>query len=37
VKQARFDDPDDILFTDLYQPEGVSAAGDEEAAAARLA
>jgi hypothetical protein len=27
----------DILFTDVYQPEGISASGDEEAAAARLA
>jgi hypothetical protein len=29
--------PEDILFTNVYQPEGISAAGDEEAAAARLA
>ncbi len=36
VKQVTLEQPD-IFFTDVFQPEGVSAAGDEEAAAARLA
>ena len=36
VKQVTLEEPDDILFTDVYQPEGISVAGDEEAAAARL-
>jgi nitric oxide reductase subunit B len=36
VKQVTLEEPDDILFTDVYEPEGISAAGDEEAAAARL-
>jgi hypothetical protein len=37
VGQVTLEEPEDILFTDVYQPAGVSAAGDEEAAAARLA
>jgi nitric oxide reductase subunit B len=37
VKQVTLEQPDDILFTDVLQPEGISAAGDEEATAARLA
>jgi nitric oxide reductase subunit B len=37
VTQVTLEQPDDILFTDVLQPEGISAAGDEEAAAARLA
>jgi hypothetical protein len=37
VKQVTLEQPEDILFTNVYQPEGISAAGDEEAAAARLA
>jgi nitric oxide reductase subunit B len=36
VKQVTLEEPDDILFTDVYQPEGIGVAGDEEAAAARL-
>ena len=30
------EEPDDILFTEVDQPEGVPKAGTEEAAAARL-
>ncbi len=37
VKQVTYDEPDDILFTVVSEPEGVSAFGDDEAAAARLA
>jgi nitric oxide reductase subunit B len=36
VKQVTLEEPDDILFTEVIVPEGVSAFGDEEAAAARL-
>ena len=30
------EEPEDILFTEIAQPEGVPTAGAEEAAAARL-
>jgi hypothetical protein len=30
------DEPDDILFTEVHEPEGVAGATDAEAAAARL-
>ena len=36
VKRVTFDEPDDILFTEVDEPEGVAAMGDEEAAAAKL-
>jgi hypothetical protein len=36
VKQVTLEEPDDILFTEVREPQGVSAFGDEEAAAARL-
>ena len=36
VKHVTLDEPDDILFTDVHEPEGVPAATDAEAAAARL-
>jgi nitric oxide reductase subunit B len=35
VKQVTYEEPD-LLFTEVSQPEGVSAFGDEEATAARL-
>jgi nitric oxide reductase subunit B len=36
VKQVTLEEPDDILFTEIHQPEGIAAIGDEEAAAARI-
>jgi nitric oxide reductase subunit B len=36
VKHVTLDEPDDILFTEVHEPEGVAAATDAEAAAARL-
>ena len=36
VKQVTLEEPDEILFTEVAEPEGVAAMGDEEAAAARL-
>jgi nitric oxide reductase subunit B len=36
VRQVTLDEPDDILFTEVGEPEGVPSMGDEEAAAARL-
>ena len=30
------EEPEDILFTEIAEPEGVPAMGDDEAAAARL-
>jgi nitric oxide reductase subunit B len=36
VKQVTLEEPDDILFTDIHQPEGVPAVGGAEASAARL-
>ena len=36
VKRVTLEEPDDILFTEVDEPEGVAAMGDEEAAAARL-
>ena len=37
VKQVTLDEPDDILFTEIVEPEGTPPGADEEAAAARLA
>jgi nitric oxide reductase subunit B len=36
VKHVTLDEPDDILFTEVHEPEGVAQASDAEAAAARL-
>jgi nitric oxide reductase subunit B len=36
VKQVTLEEPEDILFTDVVEPEGAPPGGDEEAAAARL-
>jgi nitric oxide reductase subunit B len=36
VKRVTFDEPDDILFTELSVPGGVAATGGDEATAARL-
>jgi nitric oxide reductase subunit B len=36
VERVTFEEPDDILFTEIDEPEGLAAMGDEEAAAARL-
>ena len=36
VKQVTLEEPDDILFTIVHEPEGIAAMGDAEAAAARL-
>jgi nitric oxide reductase subunit B len=36
VKQVTLEEPDDILFTDIHQPEGVPAVGGAESSAARL-
>jgi nitric oxide reductase subunit B len=36
VKQMTPEQPEDILFTEIHQPEGIAAVGDEEAAAARV-
>jgi nitric oxide reductase subunit B len=36
VKHVTLDQPDDILFTEVHEPEGVASATDAEAAAARL-
>ena len=36
VKHVTLDEPDDILFTEVHEPEGVASATDAEAAAARL-
>jgi nitric oxide reductase subunit B len=36
VKHVTLEEPDDILFTVVREPEGVGGMGDEEAAAARL-
>ncbi len=36
VKQMTLEEPDDILFTEVREPEGVGAMSAEEAAAARL-
>ena len=36
VKHVTLDVPDDILFTEVHEPEGVASATDAEAAAARL-
>ena len=35
VKRVTLEEPEDILFTEIIEPAGVSRAGDEEAAAAR--
>jgi nitric oxide reductase subunit B len=37
VKQVTLDESDDVLFTEIVEPEGTPRAPDEEAAAARLA
>jgi nitric oxide reductase subunit B len=36
VKHVTLDEPDDILFTEVLEPEGIGPMGAEEAAAARL-
>jgi hypothetical protein len=36
VKRVTLEEPEDILFTEVTQPEGVPAASQEEAAAARV-
>ena len=36
VKRVTLEEPEDILFTELVQPEGVETAGESEATAARL-
>ena len=36
VKRVTLEEPDDILFTEVDEPEGVATMGDEEAAAARI-
>jgi nitric oxide reductase subunit B len=36
VKQVTFEEPDDLLFTEIVQPAGADAVVGEEAAAARL-
>ena len=36
VERVTLEEPDDILFTDLAHPEGLPAADEDEAAAARL-
>jgi len=36
VKRVTLDEPDDILFTEVHEPEGVASATGAEAAAARL-
>jgi nitric oxide reductase subunit B len=36
VVHVTLDEPDDLLFTEVHEPEGVAAATDAEAAAARL-
>jgi nitric oxide reductase subunit B len=36
VDRVTLDEPDDILFTVVREPEGVARAGSDEAAAARL-
>ena len=36
VKRVTLEEPEDILFTEIAQPEGVSAASEDEAAAARV-
>jgi nitric oxide reductase subunit B len=36
VKQVTLDEPDDILFTEVFHPEGPSVYGSDDAAAARL-
>jgi nitric oxide reductase subunit B len=36
VERVTLDEPDDILFTEVRQPDGVARAGAEEASAARL-
>jgi nitric oxide reductase subunit B len=36
VKRVTLDEPEDILFTEVGQPDGAAAVGDHEASAARL-
>jgi hypothetical protein len=36
VKHATLDEPEDILFTEVREPEGVATMGAAEAAAAKL-
>ncbi len=36
VKHVTLEEPDDILFTEIHEPEGAAGMSDEEAAAARL-
>jgi len=36
VKHVTLEEPDDILFTEVHEPEGVAPASGDEAAAARL-
>jgi nitric oxide reductase subunit B len=35
VKRVTLEEPDDILFTEIHEPDGVAATGDQEATAAR--
>ena len=37
MKQVTLDEPEDILFTVVDEPEGTPPGGEDEAAAARLA
>ena len=36
VKRVTLEEPDDILFTEIHQPEGVATIDADEATAARL-
>jgi hypothetical protein len=36
VKRVTLEEPEDILFTEVTQPEGLGAVSDEEAAAAKV-
>jgi nitric oxide reductase subunit B len=36
VERVTLDEPDDILFTEVHEPDGIAPMGDAEAAAARL-
>ena len=36
VKRVTLEEPDDILFTEIVEPEGIPPMDDDEAAAARL-
>ena len=36
VKRVTLEEPDDILFTEITEPEGVAGLGHDEASAAKL-